>query len=200
MLLVLVAGIALSWTSLRECIQMLSPIVHITSRLLWCGVLVAAPVDVVFVSILASRISDARFRVLRWRVAVTTAAFFTGLWAVLASYLFWAPVYHYFFPEWARWLLPLAYGLGFGVAALISGHLAVSLRGSAVTNFCVLMGLWGMAGHIWAVHRGLMEKPPMLQGASPEAAIVFSGFEFVFYAGLILTVSTLLDPLRDRGE
>ncbi len=178
---------------------MLSPILHVTSGLLWRAVLVAAPVDVVFVSVLASRVSHARFRLLRWRLAVTTAAFFTGLWAVLASYLFWGPVYHYFFPEWARWLLPFANGLGFGAAALISGHLAMSLRGSAVVNFCVLMGLWGMASHVWAVHRGLIEKPPMLQGASPEAAVVFSGFEFVFYAGLILTVSNLLCRLRDPG-
>ncbi len=39
------------------------------------------------------------------------------------------------------------------------------------------------------------EKPPMLLGAPPEAAVVFSAFEFVFYAGVILTIAKLLNWL-----
>jgi hypothetical protein len=38
----------------------------------------------------------------------------------------------------------------------------------------------------------------MLQGASPEAAVLFSAFEFVFYAGVILITAKLLNRLWQR--
>ncbi len=166
--------------------------IHVTSAVLWRSVLIAAPIDIVFVSLLARRITAARLRQLKWLTVGTMAVFFATLWAVVVSSLFWESVYHYFFPAWSRWLLPLVYGLVFGAAGLVSWSLALRLRGNAVVTFCVLVGLSGMAGHVWAVHRGLMEKPPMLQGAAPEAAVVLSIFEFVFYAGVILTVADLL--------
>jgi hypothetical protein len=172
--------------------------VRVTTEVLWRGVLLAIPVDVALVSFLVSRIDAATYRRLKWPIAATTAVFFAVVWALLACYLFWEPVYHYFFPAWSRWLLPLAYGLGYGCAGLLSHSLALSVRGNCVVNFCVLVGLWGMAGHIWAVHRGLLEKPPLLQGASPVAAVIFSGFEFVFYAGVILTVAALPGYVRER--
>ncbi len=172
--------------------------VQVTSTVLWRGVLVAIPIDVVLVAILSRRIRTASFRRQKWSIVSTTARFFAAIWAVIACWLFWEPVYHYFFPAWSRWLLPIAYALGFGAAGLLSWALALRLRGSAVVNFCILMGLWGVAGHMWAVHRGLMYKPPMLRGGSPEAAVVFSGFEFVFYAGLILAVAGMIDWLRGR--
>lgn len=168
---------------------MLSSDVRITSAVLWHGVLIAVPIDVAFVYIVTWRIDAARFRRLKWPIAGTMAVFFAALWAFIACYLFWNPIYHYFFPAWSRWLLPFAYGIGFGCAGLISWSLARRLPGNVVVNFCILVGLWGLAGHVWAVHRGLMEKPPLLRGASPGAAVVFSGFEFVFYAGVILTVA-----------
>jgi len=174
------------------------PDAHVTSALLWRGVLILAPVDVVLVSILAWRIEAAALRRLTWPIVGTTAVFFCAVWAILACYLFWEPVYHYFFPAWSRWLLPLAYGAGFALAGLLSCWLALRLGGNAVVNFCILVGLSGMAGHVWGVYRGLLEKPPILHGASPAAAVIFSGFEFVFYAGVILTIAALLNQARDR--
>lgn len=180
--------------------MMLLPEAHVTSTVLWRGVLIAAPVDVAFVGILAWRINTTTLRRLKWPIAATTAGFFAAVWAILGCYLYWESIYHYFFPAWSRWLLPFAYGLGFGVAGLLSWWLALRLPVRAVVNFCILVGLWGMTGHVWAVHRGLMDKPPMLRGASPAAAVVFSGFEFVFYAGLILTVATVLSRVRERFQ
>jgi hypothetical protein len=165
--------------------------VHVTSAVLWRGVLIAAPIDVAFVSVLAWRIKLARFRQLKWPLAATTAVFFAAVWGIVACGYFWQPVYHYFFPEWARWGLPPLYGLLFGCAALVSWWLALRLYGNAVVRFCLAIGLWGMLGHIWAVYRGLLDKPPMLQGASPLAAVVFSGFEFVFYSCVILSLASL---------
>jgi len=179
---------------------MLLPEAHITTALLWRSVLIAAPVDVAVVCLLAWRIRTAMFRRLKWTLTATMAVFFAAVWAVLCCYIFWESVYRYVFPPWSRWLLPLAYGVGFGGAGWLSWWLALRLRGNSVVNFCVLVGLWGMAGHVWAVHRGLMVKPPMLQGASPEAAVVFSGFEFVFYAGVILTAAALVSRLREKFQ
>jgi len=138
------------------------------------------------------------FRRLKWQIAGTTATLFAAVWAVLACYFFWEPVYHHFFPAWSRWLLPLVYGLGFGWAGLLSWWLALRFRGSAVVNFCILMGLCGMAGHLWAVHPRLLEKPPMLQGAEPLPAVVVSGFEFVFYGGRILATAWLAGCIGER--
>lgn len=172
--------------------------IHVTSAVLWRSALIVAPVDVAFVSILAWWLGGAILRRLKWLIAGTTAAFFAVVWGVVACYLFWEPVYHYFFPAWSRWLLPLAYGLGFGCAGLLAWWLALRLRGNSVVNFCILVGLSGVAGHVWAVHRGLLEKPPMLQGASPVAAVLFSGFEFVFYGGLILTLAAVLGRVWEQ--
>jgi len=176
------------------------PQVHVTSALLWRSVFIVAPVDVVFVSFLASRFRFASLPKVQWLIAGTTAGFFAAVWAVVVSYLFWQPVYHYLFPAWSRWLLPFIYGLGFGAAGFMSWWLALRLRGNAVVNFCALLGLWGAVGHLWAVHRGLMKKPPMLRSASPEAAIVFSAFEFVFYGGLILVIAQFLNWLWQRWQ
>ncbi len=169
--------------------------VRVTSESLWRGVLYALPIDAVFVGILACRIKAVTFRRLKWPIAGTMAAFFFAAWAIVVCYLVWDAVYHYLFPAWSRWLLPFVYGFAFGCAGLLSWWLALRLRGSPVVNFCILVGLWGMAGHAWGVYRGLLEKPPMLQGATPASAIVFSGFEFVFYGGVILVVATLLSHL-----
>jgi len=171
---------------------------HVTSELLWRAVFVAAPVDATVVFVLTRRIDAAAFRRLKWAIAGTTAGFFAAVWAILVCSLFWEPVYHYLFPAWSRWLLPAVYGLGFGAAGLLSYFLALRVRGNCVVNFCVLLALWGMAGHAWAVRRGLMEKPPLLQGASPAAAVVFSGFEFCFYAGVILTIAAEVGRVRAR--
>jgi hypothetical protein len=178
--------------------------VHVTSAMLWRSILIVAPVDVVFVSFLASWVRFASLRKAQWLVAGTTAGFVAAVWTLVVSYLFWDRVYHYFFPEWSRWLLPVVYGLGFGAAGFVSWWLALRLRGNAVVNFCALLGFWGAVGHVWAVHRGLMDKPPMLRGASPEAAVIFSWLEFVFYAGVILAIAQLLNRLwqpiaRSRG-
>ncbi len=178
----------------------------VTSAVLWWGVLIAAPLDAAFLWILAGQIKTGTFRRLKWPIVWTTAAYFAVVWAVVVCGFFWEPVYHYLYPAWSRPLLPVAYGLGFGCAGWISWRLALYLRGSATVFFCVFVGLWGMAGHAGGVHRGLVEKPPMLHGASAAAVVLFSGFEFVFYGGVILTIAALLarawqrlHPL-DRGR
>ena len=44
-----------------------------------------------------------------------------------------------------------------------------------------------MASHVWAVYMGIVDKPPLLQGASPASAVFIAIFEFVFYfSGVLL--------------
>ena len=88
------------------------PQAQVTSALLWRCILIVAPVVVVFVSFLSSWVRFASPRKVQWLIAGTTAGFFAALWAVVVSFVFWQPVYHYLFPEWSRWLLPLLVALG----------------------------------------------------------------------------------------
>ena len=55
--------------------------------------------------------------------------------------------------------------------------------------FCVFGSLWGMVTHVWAVYRGIVDNPPMLQGTSPVAAVVAAVFEFMLYWCIILGVA-----------
>jgi hypothetical protein len=170
----------------------LPPDIRITSEVLWRGALIFALIDAGFVPLLAWRIKPARFRQLKWILVGTMAVFFSAIWGALASYYFWEPVYHYIFPEWARWLLPPVYGLLFAAVGLLFWWLALRLPGNAVVNFCLLGGLWGMISHVVAVHGGIVDKPPMLQGASPVAAIVIAIFEFIFYWCISVSAAWLL--------
>ena len=166
--------------------------------MLWLGALIFALIDIIFVAILVRKLKLSVFRRLKWTLVVTTAIFWCLLWLILVSYMFWEPVYRYVFPGWARWLIPPVYGLFFGGVALLIWWLALRLPGHGVINFFILGGLWGMITHIWAVYRGILDKPPLLQGASPVAAVIMPIFEFVFYWCVILSITTLLQRAMKR--
>jgi hypothetical protein len=163
----------------------------ITTEMLWRGAFYFAAIDSVFVPILASRINRAAFRNLYWALGLTTAVFWCALWTgVLACY--WDSVYSYVFPAWVRWLIPPTYGLLFAGVNLLFWQLALRLRGNAVISFCLLGGLWGLITHLLAVSLGIVDKPPVLQGASPAAAVSVAIFEFTFYWCVILTAAVLI--------
>jgi hypothetical protein len=71
-----------------------------------------------------------------------------------------------------------------------------------IATVFVWYGIWswaiGSLTHIWAVHRGIVTKPPMLQGASPLAAVVMAFFEFMFYWCTILVLAKMIDWTRTR--
>ncbi|HVP12961.1 MAG TPA: hypothetical protein VMV94_17435 [Phycisphaerae bacterium] len=171
----------------------------VTTEMLWRGALILALIDVVFVSILALRLKRERFRRLKWALFVSAAAFWFAVWALMSS-CFWDAVYHYVFPHWARWVIPPVYGVLFGAVALLFWRLALRLPGNAVLSFCVFGGLLGMATHIWAVYRGILDKPPLLQGASPVAAVIMPIFEFMLYWCIILSIANLLRHGWERSK
>jgi len=170
---------------------MFPPGFQVTSEMLWRATLVFAVIDAAVVPILVWRIDNATFRQFKWALVATTAIFWCSIWT-WALGNFWDSVYHYVFPTWARWLIPPAYGLLFAGVSLLLWRLAMRFPGSPVTGFCLLGGLWGMITHIWAVRLGIADKPPVLRGVAPAAAVTVAVFEFMFYWGIILSVAALL--------
>lgn len=170
---------------------MFPPDFTVTSEMLWLGTLIFAVIDAVFVPILAWRIRAATFRQFKWTLVTATAIFWSAIWT-WALVNFWDSVYHYVFPAWARWLIPPVYGLLFAGVGLLFWWLAIRLRGNPVASFCLLGGLWGMMTHLWAVHLGIVDKPPVLQGVAPAAAVIVAVFEFMFYGCIILSMAALL--------
>jgi len=163
-----------------------------TSELYWVAALVAALIDVGFVSLLAWRIQTSRFRQLKWALTGAGVIFWGTLWAyVLWSW--WELAYRYVFPSWARWLVPPSYGLIYGASGLGLWWLARILPGNPVVSFCLLGGLISLPGHLWAIYGlRMLEKVPILQGVSPASALVFGLFEFIFYWGIIIAIALLL--------
>ncbi len=175
--------------------------VHVTTGVLWKATLIFAPIDAAWVLLLARRVDARALRSLRRPLLATTGVFWLLLWLVMTSGVYWEAVYHYVFPAWARWFIPPVYGLLFVGVAWLFWFLALRLPGRAVVAYCLLGGLWGSLTHIWAIWRGILDKPPMLRGASPIATVVFPFFEFVLYWCLTLTLALLVQRLaRARGR
>jgi hypothetical protein len=70
---------------------------------------------------------------------------------------------------------------------------------SPVIVFCLAGGLAGILTHIWAVFRGIIQKPPMLQGASPVTAVAFAAVEYALYWCIILGAAVAIHRLIRRG-
>ena len=172
----------------------------VTTEILWRATLIFAPIDALFVSLLARHIDAQAFRAFKRALIVTTAIFWFAMWMVMTSGIFWESVYHYVFPAWARRFIPPAYGLLFGGAAWLFWRLAQRIPGRSVVNYCLLGGMWGGLTHMWAISRGILEKPPMLQGASPVAAVIFPIFEFTLYWCITVSLTSLVQRLASPGK
>ena len=164
--------------------------VKITTELLLRGMLLFALIDVIYVSLLAWRLRRDFFLRLKWPLAVAAALVWFGIWS-WALGNFWETVYIYVFPAWGQTWIPFIALVVAGLVGLGLWTLAVRLKWHPVLSFCLLGGLLGILTHIWAVYRGVVSKPPMLQGASPVAAVVFAFFEYMLYWCAILTLAAL---------
>ena len=169
----------------------------ITTEILYKGALIFALIDAVYVPVLVRRVSEETFHRLKWYLVIAAALVWFGIWSwAIGNY--WETVYSYVFPAWAqRWVPWIAFFVA-GIVALILQALALLLKGNAVLAYCLFGGLLGSLTHIRAVQLGIVTQPPMLQGASPLAAIVIAFFEFMFYWCTILVIATFLDGLEMR--
>jgi hypothetical protein len=169
----------------------------VTTELLYRGTLVFALMDAVYVALLVWRVKEEAFRRLKGALVIAAALVWCGIWSwALGNY--WESVYAYVFPVWTRTWIPwmafvLAGALGFGLWAL-----ALRSKWNPVLTFCLLGGALGSLTHVWAVRRGVLMKPPMLQGASPFAAVIFAFFEYIFYWCTILVFAKMIAWIEAR--
>ncbi len=153
---------------------------YITSELLWRSTLIAVLIDVPLLILVTRWVSSVLFRKLKWYLAGAAFVIYAVLWGTFGSVYFWDSVYQAIFPAWFRWLLPVGYGLLFGLLALAFWRVSLlAARGQALW-FILLGGLVSLVGHGIGISRGLL-RVPMLAEASAVSALVFGVFEFIFY-------------------
>ena len=170
---------------------------RVTSALLWRSAAVAAAIDVAFAVVLTRAVTAERFRALKRPVLALTAVLWFGIWLWVVI-VFWESVYSLVFPAWSRWYLPAAQSALTTGAAWLAFRLATKVGSHAVLTYLLLGGLWGVVTHIWAVYRGILQKPPLLQGAGAVPAVVFAFFEFTFYWCVIVGAAALLERFGRR--
>jgi hypothetical protein len=169
--------------------------IKITTELLCQAALVFALMDAVFVTLLVWRVKANTFRQLRVPLTFFAALVWLGIWS-WAIGNFWETVYIYVFPAWGQvWIPVIAFFIA-GAVAVGLWTLAVRSRWNPVLVYCLLGGALGSLTHIWAVYRGVVTKPPMLQGASPLGAVFIAFFEFIFYWCVILTLAAGMNWIR----
>lgn len=171
--------------------------ITITTEMLYRGALFFALVDAVFIPILAWRIKEIKFRELQWPMVIAASLVWFGIWS-WAIGNFWEEVYSYVFPAWAQTWIPWIAFVVAGLVALGLWSLTIRTRWNVILTFCLMGGVIGSLTHIWAVYRGIVTKPPMLQGASPLGAVVFVFFEYILYWCVILTIAMILDWIETK--
>jgi hypothetical protein len=173
--------------------------IRVTTELLYQGAFVFALMDAMYVPLLVWRVDEAAFRRLKGWLVITAAWVWFGIWS-WAIGNFWETVYSYVFPAWARiWIPAIAFAAA-GLIAYVLWILALRIRRHVVLMFCLMSGALGSLTHIWAVQRGIVTQPPMLQGASPLAAVVLAFFEYLFYWCVILTLAKLMDRVAGGSK
>ncbi len=169
----------------------------ITTGLLYKSALIFALIDAIYVPLLVWRVNVDSFRKLKWALVISAALVWWGIWS-WAIGNFWETVYVYVFPAWSRTWNPWIALVAGGVGALGLWAISLRIKGKPVLAFLLLGGALGSLTHLWAVYRGVVTKPPMLQGASPLAAVIFAFFEYLLYWCAILTLAKIFDWVRKK--
>jgi hypothetical protein len=172
--------------------------IKVTTDILWKGAIFFVLIDIVLIVILYKLIKPSDLFKMKWRLVILMALFFCMLFGSIVSIVFWDSVYSYVFPSWMRWIIPPVYGVVFALIGLFFWWLAFRLPSNPVVNFCILGGFWGLTTHIFAILRGILVKPPMLQGASSISALTIATFEFIFYWSICLGFTYLFEHLRSK--
>ncbi len=172
----------------------LLPEAKITNEILLRGLLLFAALDLGLVTGLTWRIKPTLFIQLKTTIILTTAVFWGLLWFWVLR-VYWETVYRYLFPEWLRWPLPMIQAVLTALIASLAWRLSWKTPWNPLIVYCLLGGVWGILSHIWAVYMGVVDRPPVLQGASPLAAIGIAFFEFMFYWCVIILISAVLHSI-----
>ena len=168
-----------------------------TSEVLWRATLIAVLIDLPLLMLVARWVSSELFRKLKWYLAGAGFVVYAVLWGAFGSVYYWDAVYHAIFPAWARWLLPVVYGLLFGALALAFWRASILAARWQAVWFSLLGGLVSLVGHSIGISRGLL-RVPLLAEVSVVSALVFGVFEFIFYWCVIVGLSVAGRWLRLR--
>ena len=169
----------------------------ITTAMLYQGALVFALMDAIYIPLLIWRVREETFRRLKWTLVIAAAFVWFGIWS-WAIGNFWETVYSHVFPTWARSWTPWIAFVAAGGVAYLFWRVALRAKVKAVLIYCLLSGILGSLTHLWAVTRGTVTKPPMLQGASPLGAVTIAFFEYTFYWCVILTLAAVGNRILSR--
>ena len=169
----------------------------ITTELLYRGAFIFALMDAVYIPLLAWRVHEETFRRIKWMLVIAAAVVWFGIWS-WAIGNFWETVYSYVFPAWARTWAPWIAFVAAGMVALGLWTLSLRSKANPIIIYCLLGGVLGSLTHIWAVYRGIVTSPPMLQGASPLGAVILAFFEYILYWCVILTLALIVDWMQTR--
>lgn len=171
--------------------------IKITTELLYRAALVFAFMDAIYVPLLAWRVNKETFRKLKGPLVIAAAFVWFGIWS-WAIGNFWDAVYAHVFPAWSEPWVPWIAFVAAGLVVLGLWAVAIRVRWNPVLTYCLLGGMLGSLTHVWAVYRGIVTKPPMLQGASPLAAVVIAFFEYMFYWCTILLLAKWIAWFQTR--
>jgi hypothetical protein len=158
--------------------------VRITTDMLWRGAALFALLDAAVLGLALRRVPAASFRRAERLLPAVTALAWAGIW-LWAVAVFWDRVYTWVFPSWSRWLLPPFMGSLTAAAAYAAARATHLAHRRPAVVWALLGGVWGVLTHTWAVHRGIVSRPPLLAGASPVAAVTVAFFEFTFYWAVV---------------
>jgi hypothetical protein len=172
--------------------------IRVTTEILWKAAIFFAIIDLILIIILARFVKPRDLFNMKRSLIIFMGIFFFALFGSIMSIMFWDSVYSYVFPSWIRWIIPPLYGMLFSMVGLFFWWLAFRLPTNPVINFCILGGFWGFLTHVLAIERGILEKPPMLQGASPISALTIATFEFIFYYCVCLGFTFLFERFRSK--
>jgi len=172
--------------------MIISDDIKVTTEILLRGAVIFVLIDCVLVSLLVRSVKTEALVGMKWKLITVMAIFFFLLFGSIVSIIFWDSVYSYVFPPGARWIIPPLYGILFSMAGLLFWWIATRLKRYAVITFLLLGGLWGVITHVLAIMRGILEKPPMLQGSDPFAALTIAAFEFIFYWCVCLLITRVV--------
>lgn len=158
----------------------------------WISALICGGIDIVLVSLLLWRVRAERFRQMKWEICIISVLFW-GIFAAVLVLSFWDSYYEFIRPGWGRWATPLIALPLYAALGLAFWWLAQRLPGPPVAGFILLAAVEGLVEHLVGIYRiGILEKVPMLQGASPASVLTFSVFEYILYWGAILGLAYLL--------
>jgi hypothetical protein len=155
---------------------------------MWRVTLITALIDTPFLFLAARWVSSDLFRKLKWYLVGAAALIYAAIWGAVGSVYFWDTVYKIIFPAWSRWLLPIGFGLLYGVLALAFWRASILATKWQVVWFILLGGIISLVGHSIGVSRGLF-RVPLLAEVSIVSAFSFGVLEFIFYWCMIVGLS-----------